>query len=151
MNRGGEDVPIVAIRQTQGVGEVFVSDDHGIRQRLIHQAPRALQLVARNVGTILEEIAYPFLVYFGRPMGTKGARQCQVHEEVPQPRRVEDIGVEEGPECRHKSDPDLLIVSNKFIERGKAFGMSLAFVRYEGLEAHPTMGANPAIFDLAFV
>jgi hypothetical protein len=151
VNRGGEDVPIVAIRQTQSVSKVFVSDYHGIRQRLLHQAPRALQLVARDVGTILEQITYPFLVDFGRPMGTKGARQCQVHEEVPQPRRVEDIGVEEGPECRHKSDPNLLIVSNKFSERGKAFGMSLAFVRHEGLEAHPTMGANPAIFDLAFV
>ena len=75
-------------------------------------------------------------------MGAEDARQCEVHEEVPQPRRVQNICVEEGPECRHESDPDLLVVGGQFVESSETFGMGLPLVSHQGLEAYPAMGAN---------
>jgi hypothetical protein len=150
-NRGGQDVPIVPIRQFNRVDEMLVSGHQRVRQCLVHQVPGTFQFFACEVRPILEEIAYPFVVNFGRPMGTEDARQCEVHEEVAQPGRVENICVEEGPECRHESDPDLLVVGGQFVEGREAFGMDSPLVGHQGLETHPAMGSNLPVFDLAFV
>ena len=144
-------MPIVPIRQFNRIDELLVSSHRRVRQCVVHQVPGTFQFRACEVRSILEEIADPFLVNLGRPMSTEGACQCQVHEEVAQPGRVEHICVEEGPECRHESDPDLLVVGSQFVECREAVRMDSPLVGHQGLKAHPAMGAHLPVLDLSFV
>ena len=134
-NGGGEDVPVVPIWQFYRIDKGLIAGHKGIGRRLVHEASSPFQFVACDVRPILQEIPYPFIVDFGRPMGAEDARQCEVHEEVPQTRGIENICVEEGPEYRHESDPDLLVVGGQFVERSEPFGMDLPLVGHHGLEA----------------
>ncbi len=151
VNRGCQDVPIIPIRQLNRVDEMLVSRHQRIGQRLVHQLPGTVQFVGCEVGPILEEIAYPFVMNFVGPMSAENTRQCEVHEEVPKPRRVENICVVKGPEYCHESDPDLLVVGDQFAKSREAFRMDSPFVGHYGLETHPTMRSNLPVFDLAFV
>ena len=113
--------------------------------------PGTFQFFACEVRSILEEIADPFFVNIGGPMGTEDTCQCEVHEEVAQPGRVEHICVEEDPECRQESDPDLLVVGGQFVEGREPLGIDSPLIRHKGLEAHPAMCSDFPVFDLAFV
>ena len=113
--------------------------------------PCAFQPWAGKIRPILEEIPHPFLVNIGRPMSAEDVRQCEVHEEVPQPGRVENICVVKGPEYCHESDPDLLVIGDQFAEGREAFRMDSPFVGHHGLETHPTMRSNLPVLDPAFV
>jgi len=122
-----------------------------VRQSLVHQLPYTVQFRACEIRPILEEIPNPFLVNIGRPMGTEDARQCEVHEEVAQPGRVEHICVEEGPKCRHESDPNLLVIGCQFVEDREAFRVDSPFMGHQGLEANAAMRSDLPVLDLAFV
>jgi len=122
-----------------------------VRQSLVHQLPCMVQFRAREIRPILEEIPNPFLVNIGRPMGTEDARQCEVHEEVAQPGRVEHICVEEGPECRHESDPNLLVIRCQFVEDCDALRVDTALMGDQGLKANAAMRSDLPVLDLAFI
>jgi hypothetical protein len=98
MNRGCQDMPIIPIWKFNGVDEMFISRHQRIGQCLVHQLPGTVQFVRCKIGSILEQIAYPFVMNFGGPMSAEDTRQCEVHEEVPKPGRVENICVVKGPE-----------------------------------------------------
>ena len=55
-------------------------------------------ILAVKVGPVLEKIAHPFFENVGTPMSTEDVRQCEMHEEVAQPGRLEHICVEERPQ-----------------------------------------------------
>ena len=144
--------PVIPFRQNAANR---LEDGHSSSQQRHKYLPRGPDrgepFRACEIRPILEEIPHPFLVNIGRPMSTEDVRQCEVHEELAQPGRVEHICVEEGPECRHESDPDLLVIGCQFVEDGEAFRVDSPFVGYQGLEANTAMGSDLPVLDLACV
>jgi hypothetical protein len=148
---GGDNVAVIWVWQHDGIDQMFIFGYESVWERLVHKPPGSRQFLDGQIRAILEQIAYPFLMNFRRPMGMEEARQCEVHQEVPQPGRIQDICVEEDPECRHESDPDLLVVGSQFVEHGEAFGMGSLLVSKQRLEADSTMSSDLPEVDLPVV
>ncbi len=130
---------------------MFVSADDCTWQRKVRQTPSALKFVASEVRSILPEVAYPFIMHIGGPIGAEWTRQCEVHKEVPQPGGIKNVCVVEGPGCRHESDPEFLVIRSQFVEHGQPFRVNLFLVGNERFKPHPAMRANLSIFDLPVV
>src|ERR1700733_11945469 len=64
----------------------------------LHQPPRALELFSGQVRPILQEISHPLLMHISRPFRSEDPGQRQVHQKVPQRRRVQNVRVIEDSE-----------------------------------------------------
>jgi hypothetical protein len=81
--------------------------------------------------------------------------ECQPSPEVPPTPLAPDRG-----HLRHKTrrrrpcrslDPEFLIISRKFGQRGLPIGISLSFEFHKRLETDAPMGTHPAVVDLSFI
>jgi len=104
-DRRRQDMAVIFIWQEKARNEVFICCYERIWSGLIHELPRAFQLLASEVGPVLQEIPDPFFMYICGPLGTKHSRQCEIHEEASQLSGIEYIRVEEDNECRHNQIP----------------------------------------------
>ena len=101
VDRCCEHMVITVIGEAQRRYQVLVARNKAVLRVGVHEVPRSLELLAAQIGAGLEQAPDPFLVDLVRPPGSEEARHCQVEEEVPQRRRVEDAGVVENCEPGH--------------------------------------------------
>jgi hypothetical protein len=87
-----------------------------------------------------------------RPLRAEQARQSQMHQEIAQFRRIENVCVIERGKCGHRgSEAEFLVVGREFRQRRSAFRIRAAFVSHHGGEANPPMSTYFAESDLAFI
>jgi hypothetical protein len=62
---------VIFIGEDESRNQVLVACDQRIRRGLVHQPPRAFQLFPCQVGPVLQEIPYPFLMNISGPSRTE--------------------------------------------------------------------------------
>lgn len=83
--------------------QILIAGHECIDSVLVHQHAGAFHLVACEVRTLLEQIGNLLFMNDRRLLRTKQPNEGHVHEQVPQLRRIEHVGVAEGGERDHSS------------------------------------------------
>ncbi len=99
-DRGGEDVPVLGIRELETADELLEAIDHAIWDRGHHERPRARELSRREVRTLCEDVREALVEDLLRPSSAHDARSRDADEEVAQRRWIQDAGVVDDDE-RH--------------------------------------------------
>lgn len=69
MNCGGQDVPIIFIRELNRFDQAVISLHEAILRRGIHQSSCLFKLLSFQVGAIIEQISDPLVVNAIGPLG----------------------------------------------------------------------------------
>ncbi len=93
---GGQHMPVIGIRQRQGLDQVFVAGYEAVAHRLVHQGSGPGQPLRRKLRIVLEDVAKPLVVDRVRPPGADQPCLGEPDEEVTQRGRVQDIRVVDG-------------------------------------------------------
>lgn len=151
LDRGCQYVTIVGVRECESGNKVLIAPNQRGRCGLVHELSRAFEFISRQVGPVRQKIPDPLLMHICGPPRTKYAGQCEVHEEIAQLGRVQNVRVIEDDECGHNLDSDLLVVCGELGESGPALGIGRALICHQGLKPDSAVGSNFAVFDFAFV
>jgi len=81
-DRGGQDMPIISIRQPQTLDQRFVPGHQRIRYRPIHQTRGTVELRGTEVHALAQQIPFPFVVDIGTPASPETSAQCEPHQEI---------------------------------------------------------------------
>ena len=69
VNRGGENVLVILVRELHGVDQGVISLDQAIPRRGIHQSSCLFKLLSFQIASILEKISDPLIVNAIGPLG----------------------------------------------------------------------------------
>src|SRR5207244_3951554 len=101
----------VGVGQCERVDEVFVPGNETIADRGVHQRTRSVELEARKVRTVGEDVSRPLVVDLSCPVRLNHVAMLPdngyPYEIVAQRGRVQHTGVVNGPEHRHAQYPIL--------------------------------------------
>lgn len=100
-NRGSQDVAIIGVRQCKGRNQRFVSADKTIADMNIHQLTRPLKLLSRQIRSIPEHAARPFVMNCIRPLRPEQIGERQMHQQISQRRRIQNASVKDDRKSIH--------------------------------------------------
>ena len=91
---------IVGVRQGQASDERLMARDQPVRDGQVHQAGRAVELIAGEIGPVGQQVVFPLVMDLRAPARAEAAREPEPHQEVPKWRGIKDTGVVDGRELR---------------------------------------------------
>lgn len=74
-----------------------------------------------------------------------------MHQEITQFGKAKNVRVVEDAECRHDSDPDLLVMRGQFRKCRATLCIGSSLIRHQRLEPNSTMSTDLSIFSLPFI
>ncbi len=98
---GRQHMPVVRIGKEKPVDQVPVARDQAIRNGLVAERHRPLQLGLDELGPVSQQGRQPFVLDLLRPAGVKTSRLSQPDHQIPQRSWVKQARIVDDREARH--------------------------------------------------
>ncbi len=100
-----QNVPIVFVRELDGIDQGVISRYQAISSGRIHKATRFLELSSFHIGPILKNVSDPFIMDTIGPLGLEQIGKSKLHQEVAQRSGIQHAGVVYSNGLGHVSSP----------------------------------------------
>ena len=138
---------VVRVRKIERVNQGLKILDQAVPHVGVHEVASPLELLATEIGAILENRPNPFFMHHVRPFGPEQIGQRQAHQKVPKRRGIQDARVIERRKARHTliTHVQLLGLSGQLIEGLATLPVDLSLVCQKIVHMDATVGADLAV------
>lgn len=146
-------VAVSRIGQVEIIGERRVPRHDGFRKVPVHDRPGPCQHGGVEIQPVCQEAPRPLGMDVRAPERREQVPVGQSQEHVPEPGRIERIGVEQRPPPRHRLlQAEFLVAGHQLVQRRTAAGFSFAAVGHDVCRADAAMrphlpAGNPPVIE----
>ena len=140
VDRRGQDVAVIGIRQIELLSKDFISGHDGIGKVLVHDRAGPVQHDLGYLRPVDQKAPCPFRMDAGAPQWREQISVGETQQQVAKAGRIEDIGVKQRRQSSHcLLQAEFLVASGQFVKGLAAAGFGFAAVVKDILDTDATV------------